>query len=536
MRIESRWSTALARRPIDFSRKTARLRILFSVRNSSYVRYYDSVLRALAARGHSVELTSEQTGETWPPSVLALTEVCPGLHLSHLPRPQGNPWWELATRLRQARFYLRFLEPAYQGMPGLLARTRQRAPLPAVRLAEFPGVGTRGRSLLAAVLDVLDQSTRTAASFQQYLRERRPDVFVLTPLVILKTTQLDQARAALELGIRNVFAVASWDHLSSKGELTFSPQQVIVWNDIQKREVVELHHIDPDRVVVTGSQVFDDWFERDPSTTRREFCERVGLRADRPILLYVCSALLEGSPPESAFVLRWARHLRESGHPGLRECGILIRPHFNRGDEWTAADFGGLENIACWPPAGQVPVDARSKTDYFDSLYHSAAVVGLNTSAMVEAAIVGRPVLTVLLPEFRDNQEGTVHFHYLLDGPDALLRATRSLEDHALEVATLLDGGDPDPDRSARFVRRFVRPGPQGVAATTRFVEAPQPEPAPFWTRVCRPLLTPFAHAAAERVLRISSERRRQKEAILVEHRRKRRAERKVLREGQNTS
>jgi hypothetical protein len=112
-------------------------------------------------------------------------------------------------------------------------------------------------------------------------------------------------------------------------------------------------------------------------------------------------------------------------------------------------------------------------------------------------------------------------------------------------VATLLEGGDPDPDRSARFVRRFVRPGPQDVAATTRFVEvleaiagspAPQPEPAPFWTGLCRPLLTPFAHAAAERVRRISSERRRQKEVILVEHRRKRRAERKLLREGQNTS
>ena len=521
------------------------MRILFSVRNSSYVRYYDSVLRALAARGHSVELASEQTGETWPPSVLALTETCPGLHLSRLPRPQGNPWWELATRLRQARFYLRFLEPAYRGMPGLLVRARERAPLPAVRLAEFPVVGRLGRALLAGVLDVLDQSTRTAASFHQYLRDRRPDVFVLTPLVILKTTQLDQARAALELGIRNVFAVASWDHLSSKGELMFSPQQVIVWNDIQKREVVELHHIDPDRVVVTGSQVFDDWFEREPSTTRREFCERVGLRADRPILLYVCSALLEGSPPESPFVLRWARHLRESGHPVLRECGILIRPHFKRGDEWAGINFGGLENIACWPPAGQVPVDARSKTDYFDSLYHAAAVVGLNTSAMVEAAIVGRPVLTVLLPEFRDNQEGTVHFHYLLDGADALLRATRSVEEHVLEVATLLEGGDPDPDRSARFVRRFVRPGPQDVAATTRFVEvleaiaaspAPQPEPAPFWTRLCRPLLTPFAHAAAERVRRISSERRRQKEVILVEHRRKRRAERKLLREGQNTS
>jgi hypothetical protein len=481
----------------------------------------------------------------WSPSVLALAEACPGVRLSRVPSLRGDPWWELATRLRQARFYLRFLHPVYRGMPRLLVRTRERAPRPVIRLAELPGVGQFGRALIAAALNVLDQSTRTAAAFHGYFRERRPDLVVLTPLVVLKTTQLDQARAAMELGIRNVFAVASWDHLSSKGELTLAPQHVIVWNEIQKREIVELHHVDPARVIVTGAQVFDEWFGRAPSSTRDAFCTRVGLRPDRPILLYVCSALLEGSPLESGFVLRWAHYLRQSEHPVLRECGILIRPHFKRGDEWQGVDFSGLGHIACWPPAGDLPVDARSKTDYFDSLYHATAVVGLNTSAMIEAAILGRPVRTVLLPEFRDNQEGTVHFHYLLDGPDALLHPTRSLEDHARDLAAVLEGRDPNPDRSARFVRRFVRPGAPAVSATTRFVEAletlaarpaPHPQPAPAWASLCRPLLKPFANGAAERIRRISDERRRRKEIILVEHRRKRRAERELSRQTPNTS
>ena len=35
----------------------------------------------------------------------------------------------------------------------------------------------------------------------------------------------------------------------------------------------------------------------------------------------------------------------------------------------------------------------------FDTAYHSAALVGLNTSAELEAGIVGRPVLTILAPE-----------------------------------------------------------------------------------------------------------------------------------------
>ena len=509
------------------------MRILFSVRNPSYVRHYDGVIRTLAARGHQVDLVTERFGKSeWPASVLALAQSCPGVRLSTLPSLALDPWWELATRFRQARFYLRFLAPAYREMPGLLTRARDRAPLPAIRVAEAPIVGPAGRGVLAAALDILDQCTRTAGSFHGYLREMKPDLLVLTPLIVLKTCQLDLARAAMELGIRNVFGVASWDHLSSKGELTFQPQQVIVWNEVQKREAVDLHHQRPDRVLVTGSQVFDDWFVKTPSTTRAEFCERVGLRADRPLLLYVCSALLEGSAPESEFVLRWARHLRESGHPVLGECGILVRPHFKRGDEWKSVSFEGLGNIVCWPPTGAVPDDALSKTDYFDSLYHSAAVVGLNTSALIEGGILGRPVHTVLLPEFRDNQEGTVHFKYLLDGPNALLRATRSLADHAGDLAATLSGRHVDPHRSARFVKAFVRPGAADVPATTHVIEAfeklgrepaPPPLPVPWWTRPLRPVLRPFADRAVERIRRLKEEHRRQKEQVLIEHRRRRR-------------
>ncbi len=492
------------------------------------MRHYDPVLRALAARGHEVQLVMRPRKKGWPPSVLALAEECPAIRLSTTPDVAYDPWWELATRLRQARFYLRFLEPEFRRTPALLTRARIRAPRPAVRLAESVGLGRAGRRLLVRAIDVLERSTRTADAFHQYLRDVHPDVVVLTPLVVLKTSQLDLARAAVELGVRNVFAVASWDHLSSKGELNFSPQQVIVWNERQKREAVELHHLEADRIVVTGSQVFDEWFDRQPSTSREEFCARVGLRPDRPILLYACSGLLEGSPPEAPFVVRWARHLRESGHPALRDCGILVRPHFKRGDEWRGLEFTGLDNTSCWPPTGDVPVDARSKADYFDSIYHAAAVVGLNTSAMIESAIPGRPVYTVLLPEFDDNQEGTVHFHYLLDGPDALLRATRSLDEHASDLATFLDGHDPDPDRSARFVRAFVRPCGLHIPATTRVVEAlegvaarpaPAPVPVPAWTRLIRPMLRPFANAAADRVRRIEDELRQERKQVLLEHR-----------------
>ena len=356
---------------------------------------------------------------------------------------------------------------------------------------------------------------------------------MLTPLLVLKTVQPDLAHAAAELGIRTMFAVASWDHLSSKAALDCAPQQVVVWNAVQAREAIELHGVDADRIVVTGSQLFDEWFTRRPATSREAFCARVGLRPDRPIVLYVGSSLLEASTAEPAFAARWARALRNSGSPVLWDCGILVRPHYERGSAWRRIDLAGLDNIACWPKVGDAPVDARSRADFFDSIYHAAAVVGLNTSAMIEAAIVGRPVHTVLLPEFHDHQEGTVHFHYLLEEPAALLRATRSLDDHARQLAHVLEGRDPDPDRSSRFVQRFVRPRGLGVPATQWFVEAvealadrPAPAPVrePAWFERLQPiarwLLRRYADAAVEQVRRADEASRIREAERLLAHRR----------------
>lgn len=214
----------------------------------------------------------------------------------------------------------------------------------------------------------------------------------------------------------------------------------------------------------------------------------------------------------------------------LRDCGILVRAHPREAREWRNLNFDGLDNIVRWPPGGDFPIDTSSKTDYFDSLYHASAVIGINSSAMIEAAIVGRPVHTVLLPEFREVQEGTLHFHDLLDGPDALLQTTRSLDEHCRNLASVLGGAEVDRTRSDRFVHAFVRPHGIDTAATHVFVEAleavaaqaaPTPEPPPLWAAAVRPFLWPFAETVARRERRLRGEARRHKDQVLLEYRRR---------------
>ena len=113
----------------------------------------------------------------------------------------------------------------------------------------------------------------------------------------------------------------------------------------------------------------------------------------------------------------------------------------------------------------------EAQADYYDSLAHAAAVVGLNTSAFLEAAILGKPVLTLLAEEFRENQEGTLHFHYLL-GDNGLLTVARDWTTHVRQVAAAVAAPEAGAARSRAFAARFLRPRGSAVPATAHWVTA----------------------------------------------------------------
>jgi hypothetical protein len=99
--------------------------------------------------------------------------------------------------------------------------------------------------------------------------------------------------------------------------------------------------------------------------------------------------------------------------------------------------------------------------------------------------VVGKPVHTVLDEEIsKDNQEGTIHFHYLLDINGGLLRVARTLDEHVQLLAGSLAAEGGGDVKAHRFVEGFIRPFGASVAATPRFADAIEklgasPAPAP---------------------------------------------------------
>ena len=478
------------------------MRIFFSMQHFGSFLTYEPVVRELASRGHQLHLAVSRTESLgWEQALHGVLADPPQVTWSWLsPSPATSAFWfELAKTLRLWADYLRYFEPHYTSAPRLRARAEERVPPRLVQLSQqalFQDPHCRRRLLSA--LRTLERALPTVRDIRQQLNEHKPDVVIITPLVYLGSWQFEVLRAALAEGLRTVFAVGSWDHLSSKALVRDVPLRVFVWNETQKDEATRLHHVPAERVVVTGAQCYDQWFGRVPQRTREEFCGRAGLPTDRPFLLYVCSALFWGSPVEAEFVRRWVKSIRESALPELRNAAILVRPHPARLDEWKDVDLSSFEHVAVY---GSNPMDAETKEDYFESLYYSGALVGLNTSAFLEGAIVGRPLHTILTPEFTDNQEGTLHFHYLLKVGGGVLQTSGTFEEHHAQLAASLR--DPEPRRrvTEQFVREFIRPHGLDTRATSFFCDAVDrvsqlPAPAPDRTPVALLLLRWFSYPA----------------------------------------
>lgn len=376
---------------------------------------------------------------------------------------RNDSWAPLLWTLRQTADYLRYLEPEYEYAVKLRARAERGVPRTVVRLLRRGSFRpSRARQLILRTLLALEGAVPPLREIVEYIELAAPDAVFVTPLVS-QHSQHDYVRAARELRIPSVYGVASWDNLTNKGLVHERPDRTWVWNELQRAEAIRYHRLDPETVIVCGAHAFDQWFHWEPSTSRQELCRRAGVDPERPYLLYVCSSSFVARD-EAPVIGRWLRALRASGAAELREVGIVVRPHPSTAERWLENPFADLDDVAVFPLGSETVAqrardfaDVEARSVYFDSLYHAAAVIGLNTSALVEAAILGKRCLTFVTDETRATQDGTIHFAYLRSEHGGPLVVAEGLEQHLVDLDEVLSRPSDDGWNRA-FVSSFVRP------------------------------------------------------------------------------
>jgi hypothetical protein len=381
---------------------------------------------------------------------------------------EEEPWFDAARKLRLGLDLRARVGAALRRHAKTELRARDRAPRLVRWAAAVPLIGPPAvRTALMTAERLLPRSE----ALERYLRSHAPGRRRPRLADVLTFPAARSVEGARKLQLPVAAAIMSWDHLSSKALVHLAPDRVLVWNDVQRQEAIDMHGLPAERIVVTGAQCYDQWFTREPDRTRDAFCRAMGLRADRPFALWVHSALSPTpEPPEPVLVDALDRGVARQQRPAAARVGRPRAAASRAAKEWAGVDLSRFDNVAFY---GGNPIDARAKSDYFDALHYSSAVIGLVTSAFLEAAIVGRPVLTFTLPEYRVHQEEMAHFRYLTEVAGGLLRHGAGHR-HSPRAARRSGQRGRRPRRAEPAVPDRRSCVPQGLdePATPRFVDA----------------------------------------------------------------
>jgi hypothetical protein len=476
------------------------MKILFVWDSPEYLRFYDSAIEECAARGHDVAIAVVNASHKKPVGLEGLKAYADRVRVLGVVPEHTGMWGAIAHGLRGIMDFVRYLHPRFASATSLRARMKRKV-LPAAYhwLDAIPQLAPAHVERAERMLMAAERAIPVCRPIAEFLAEQAPDVMLVSPLIDAASEQVDWVKAAQSDGIRSAACVASWDNLTNKGLLRVEPDLVIVWNEAQKREAHEYHYIPMGKIVATGAQLFDRWFMKRVTRDRQAFGERVGLRDGQPFLLFTgSSSFISESRAEVAFVRKWIAALRASTDPSLREINVLVRPHPYNCHAWDPDPLSDLPGAVFFPRGGYNPIDPDNRADFFDSIYHSAAVVGINTSAMIEAAIIGRPVFSILAEEFSGTQEGTIHFHHLLPEHGGCVRIASTIDEHVQQLSERLRDLEGAQAETRRFIGSFIRPHgierpatPIFVDAVERLAAAPAPRPrvVPFWSYCLRPVV-----------------------------------------------
>jgi hypothetical protein len=452
------------------------VKLLISFRHRKSVEPFVDLVDGLHARGHRIVIAVHERDEKVP----SLFHDPSRYEFITLPDGRRDAWSDTVELSRHARDLVRYLRPAFADASKLRHRVFERfvkhLSVPAGAVKEWSadplvGIGPEAVGRIERALEYLERAVPPDEVTRQTLLRVAPDAVLATPLVHFGSSQVELVKAARAEGIPVGMLLFSWDNLSTKGALHVEPDHLFVWNEQQRREAQELHGFPPERISVTGAPRFDRFFALSSRVSREALCATFEVPATTPIVLYLCSSRLV-TEKEVRFLRAWIEGIRATAAP-LRDALLMIRPHPDlplTDGKWMSPVkplvWPGLEDadlrmchLFSDPKAVVVSSERLPAQVLFESIFHSSAVAGLNTSAEIEAGIVGRPVFTVMTQaEHADGQQSTLHFHYLLESNGGFVKAAMSLESHLAQINHELTH-PTQPDLWQARVASFVRPG-----------------------------------------------------------------------------
>lgn len=447
------------------------MKVLFVSGSSANYYTFDDVVRELLVQGHDVRLIMRTTKEG------VITDDA----LQRTKKDFPNLVVEPMVRRRLTRRFVQYLRETLNFAHVLNnEETRQWDAKKWMRffppyLQKLFSIQTVRRWLknrsIQKSLRILEQSFPAVSLVRRHIQQQMSDVLVVMPLMHPDSIDVEYLKAAKQLGIPVLYSMPSWDNISTKGTFHGQPDYAVVWNDALADELSRNHDFDRGKIFVTGAPRFDHLIDTvsERLLPRSEFCRMAGLDDSRDYILYVGSTFLVTNDitvnrDESVLMLDVADALANDER--TRDINVLVRPHPTNRFVLESLRANPRPNLVVFPASGEIPDTEDKREKFHNTIFHSLAVVGVNTTAFIETSALDKPCITLRTSEFGETQE-LAHFHHLEDA--GFLDVAVHVNEVVDLVNNLRKGNDTRQEKRRTFVKNFLRPC--NKPAVTAYIE-----------------------------------------------------------------
>jgi len=261
------------------------------------------------------------------------------------------------------------------------------------RMAWFLGQFKFWRKALGFIYIVFAKSI-----YSQLFTKYQPDLIYLTAL--FHTEEWKLLRETKIRKIKTLYQVAGWDNPSSKVYLPIFPDYILAANEMVKNDLVEYSLFPEDRIYVIGFPQYDIYFAKNNIIPREEFFRKMNADPRKKLMLY--GMINPKNMPYNIKILEMIdeyikiNDLSDSWQVLFRPYPSLINLQYQeeelaRKNKKFIFDY----SVATAMEGNQFEFSNEDTAHLANSLYHSDIVISIFSTILNEAAIFGKPIVSI---------------------------------------------------------------------------------------------------------------------------------------------
>jgi hypothetical protein len=304
------------------------------------------------------------------------------------------------------------------------------------------------------------ESRRLFQSRPEYVRAfeaDRPDLVVITN--IYQQEELEFFHTARHSGIPTLGIVRSWDNVHRP--LFLYTDDIAVWSETNRSEVIEFARYDPSRVHVTGAAQFDPYFQNGHVWTREQTAAHFDLDPTRPIIVFATMGFYSFAVEETGW-MDALLCIKDDlpGHPQII-CRLHPLSRLEHFQKYADHPDVRLSYNTQYIPSLQWTMTHAEIVAIGNMLRHADVLITPASTMTIEAAIFDTPTVITFFHPYQ--HERSLAFFSKISGKhwgwavrNKLLPIVRDRDDFAPTISRCLENPTWYQDERARLVHDFV--------------------------------------------------------------------------------